>query len=378
MKKTKVFDVLVIYSGNTAASASKESKSTTQPFSAALGLDSYNTAYEHFIETCEKHGLTAALSTTADIIGPGKCKSYWEYENKSWHKINNPCYSSHIFDKFSPKSKVLRAAYTLCFSTKEIQPFNSDYLVRLFSDKLKTYQELQDFTIPTVALTAHDSEDISATLSELKELIATHPNRQDFSRTIIMKDRYGSEGTAIYKVTSKYVPTIQKILKENPTFTFILQPFVNFDKGFSYKNIASATDIRLIYQNGKVIQTYIRMAKKNDFRCNQHQGGTLIYTTLSDIPKKVRIASQKIVTLLNQNNTLFALDYIVSNAGQVYFLEGNCGPGIIWDPGYKKDEQMAKQLIQGIVTEFSDRITEMKSNLLITEALEAKFPPALQ
>lgn len=360
MKKTIIFDVLVVYSATTAASANKLSNSNTQPFAPLVGRSNYNKAYAHFLQTCNKLGLTAALSTSSDIVGPGRCSSYWLFDNGDWKKVNRSCYSSHIFDKFSSKNKALKTARQLCFSSDEVRPFNSDHLEKLFTDKLRTYQELSTYAIPTVALNTDSPESIRQSIKNLQHCIANHTNKKDFSSIIIMKDRFGSEGNAIFKITNNFSKKIISLAQEYKNISFILQPFVKFDTGYSYKQYSSATDIRLIYQNGKIIQTYIRMAKKNDFRCNQHQGGTLIYTNKSEIPLKVRRVAQKIAQQLNEHNSLFALDFIVSNAGTVYFLEGNNGPGIIWDLGFKKDEEMAKQLIKGIVKEFVERVAQMQ------------------
>ncbi len=114
--------------------------------------------------------------------------------------------------------------------------------------------------------------------------------------------------------------------------------------------------MRIIYLGGKVVQTYIRQAKKDDFRCNEHQGGTLIYTKFSEIPLSVRKFSEKVAKLLGNQQGLFALDFIISNTNTIYFVEGNSGPGIDWNLSLAENEKKAKILIRGIVRELAKRV----------------------
>src|SRR3989344_996908 len=99
MKKTKTFDVLIVYTDSAASSAAKANKVLTQPFAKSSGRTNYNLAYAYFLEACNAFGLTAAFSNTADIIGPGSCGSYWLYLDNSWKAVSQPCYSRQIFDK---------------------------------------------------------------------------------------------------------------------------------------------------------------------------------------------------------------------------------------------------------------------------------------
>lgn len=102
------------------------------------------------------------------------------------------------------------------------------------------------------------------------------------------------------------------------------------------------------------------MAKTGDFRCNQHQGGSLSYLKLGEIPANVLTSSRAIAKKLNKKSTLFTLDFIVSNSNHAYFLEGNTGPGLTWDPADEIDKYEAKKLIKSIVKVFVERIAKVK------------------
>lgn len=354
MKTITIFDVLVVYSDGIATSASYLDPAITKPFLKSSGRENYNHSYAYFLETCFKKGLKAAFTTSADIIAPAKCKSYWTYSKKGWAKSQQICFAPLIFDKFSPITKLQRERRSVLFSTMKIQPFNSSYIYDLFFDKKKTFDVLKEYTIPTVKIKNSSYNEISNALNSLNALIENHPSSKDFSDEIVLKDQYGAGGNAIYKL-SKNIVEIKKTMEKDKHISFLIQPFTLFDKGFSYQNEMVSTDIRIIYLKGKIIQSYIRRAKKNDFRCNEHLGGELIYIKNKEIPLNVLGFSTKIVKQLENKRDLFALDFIISNQGNVYLMEGNSGPGIDWNPSILENERQSKKLIREIVNELAYR-----------------------
>ena len=192
----------------------------------------------------------------------------------------------------------------------------------------------------------------------LKQLLTRHPNKHDFSDEIVMKDRFGAEGINVNKFkASQYEEMLAKVQKHK-NISFIVQPFTKFDKGFSYQNKRVSADIRLIYLGGKVIQTYIRIAEDGEFRCNEHRGGKLIYISKNGVQSSVMSLSNKIAKILIKKRSLFTLDFIISNYGNVYFLEGNTGPGLDWNLSIKKNVIEGKKLIRIIVKELVRRVEQ--------------------
>lgn len=349
-------DVLVVYSTDLATSASVGDAQSKHPFSLDSKQANYNLSYAYFLDACEKRGMKAGFTTSADVVGAGECRNYWTFLSDVWTKVESGAKSQHIFDKISPSSPSRVAERQLLLSDARVVPFNDPELFTLFFDKLLTYKKLAGFAIPTVGLRTHQPADITAALKKLRVLISNHPHSQDFSTQLVLKDRFGAGGNYVYKISRMHEKRIATIMAQNPTVTFVLQPFLAFDQGYSYKDRQTATDIRLIFQFNKLLQPYIRMAKTNDFRCNEHQGGQLLYVKETDIPKSVQIMAQKIIKKINKPRSLFALDFVISNTGHPYFLEGNIGPGIDWDVSKKYNEKMSKQLIHNIVDEFASRI----------------------
>ncbi len=373
MKKTDIFDVLVVYSSKFAKSASSiTNDNLALPFPKDTKYEVYNDVYAYFLNECKKNQITAVLSTSADITGPGKCKSYWKLQNNKWTPVKSPCYSQQIFEKFAPVNKTQLHRREVLFSAPYIKPFSDSYLFQVFSDKQKTYDFLSEYSIPTVSIKDNTPESIENAITELCELTSNHPNSKDFLSMYIMKDRLGAGGTNIYKIENNFYNNIRKIMNKNKNISFVLQPFVSFDSGYKYMDLEGFTEIRFIYHGSKVVQNYIRVAQKDDFVCNNGQGG--IFINKKDIPKKIVSISKKINKKINKKNELYALDFIVSNNGNVYLLEANISPGIDWHPENPKNVKMNQKMIKVIVTELANRVNNAEKVLKIPDVIEQQNP----
>ncbi len=319
--------------------------------------ESYNEVYGYFLEICLNMGLKAAFCTSADIIGPGFCRCFWIFKDNNWVKVNSPCFSKLIFDRFSPKNIGVKARRELLFSNKDIKPFNNPELYNLFFDKQKTYDKLEKYAIPTVSIGKSTIENMDVACQKLVDLMLIHCGINDFNSDVIMKDKFGSGGNGIYKYKINMRQEMVNEAKKHPNTTYIIQPFAKFDTGFLFKNNLESADIRLIFLGGKIVQSYIRVAKTGDFRCNEHQGGLLTYLNLNELPLDVVLKAMEVAEILDKKCSLFTLDFIVSNSGNAYLLEGNTGPGLDWNQNLPQNEIEAKKLINLVVGELKLRIT---------------------
>lgn len=348
-------DILIVYS-DLAVSASIDDPSNDHPFPLNSKQANYNQSYEYFLEYCQKKNLTAGLSTSGDIVGPGTCSSFWAYESGSWVKNNSKVKSTQIFDKMSPHTDDQMNKQLLLLSDESIKPFTDKKLLNTFFDKLVTYQQLSEFAIPTVAIDDKKTTSIDESIAELEKITNAHQNNSDFQKGFVLKDRFGTGGNSVYKIENDFAENIRKIINKSTNVQFILQPFIEFDKGFEYKGNYASTDIRLIFQNDNLFQCYFRIAKPGDFRCNEHLGGDLIYVTKNDIPESIKLVAEKIVQKINKPRSLYALDFIVSNTKNIYLIEGNNHPGIDWDSNKEMNKIRSKELIESIIEEFIYRI----------------------
>ncbi len=83
-----------------------------------------------------------------------------------------------------------------------------------------------------------------------------------------------------------------------------------------------------------------------------------------DIPKKVLDSAVEIASGLDKKNSLFALDFIVTDGGSIFLLEGNNCPGIDWNLELPKNEKKSKELIRIIVRELGVRAGFQKSEFM--------------
>ena len=380
IKKIVLFDVLIVYNDSAATSASSTDINALLPFSKASNKLNYNNAYAHFLETCELNNIKAAFTTTKDLNNNKSFDSFWTYKNNTWKKSTRTCSAPLIFDKFSPKTDKQKERRQALFSNSSVKPFNNPKIFSLFFDKQKTFDQLSEYAIPTVSINDESKKSIKKALNKLITLLQNHPNKNDFSNDIIVKDRYGAGGNRIHKINSTAtVLKISNILQLDKTQSFMLQPFVKFNKGYlEHNKLGKFVDIRIIFMGQKIIQTYIRTAAGDDFRCNEHLGGSLEYMNISQIPKKVLQMSKKIAHSLSKNSSLYALDFIVSNHGNVYLMEGNTGPGLDWNLTLKKNALEGKRLIAEIVKELSSRIKlPLQSPISTINNLSSPFPISL-
>ncbi|MBU1323471.1 hypothetical protein KKE48_04200, partial [Patescibacteria group bacterium] len=110
MAETAVFDVLIVYSGRTAISANVAKADVLAPFPLGTSYASYNVVYGYFLDICRKNNLSAALTTSVDISGAGRCRSYWLFKSNHWIKVKKTGCSRLIFDKLSPVSRKYRVS----------------------------------------------------------------------------------------------------------------------------------------------------------------------------------------------------------------------------------------------------------------------------
>jgi glutathione synthase/RimK-type ligase-like ATP-grasp enzyme len=117
----------------------------------------------------------------------------------------------------------------------------------------------------------------------------------------------------------------------------------------------------------EIVQSYIRIAPADGFLCNEHQGGRSIYIKLSDIPERVLNRAYSIIERLPAHDSLYALDFLISNEGNPYLLEGNTGPGLNWNPKCKIEEKKSHELIDQIVWELKRRVGKHRSAMGYTQ-----------
>lgn len=371
-EKIKTFDLIVVYSSSIAKSAGDDFYSEEMPFPAKGRRKIYNDSYSYLLAKCAAVGLSAAFVTSDDIIGPGQFQSYWTFQ-KHWMKNPGRARSRVIFQKFSPSTKRQKKQMELLSDSKSVYLFNVPKLKNIFQDKLNTYKLFKEFAIPTIELKDLSAGTIAAAKKKLDALLQTRKYKNDITDSYIIKDKTGSGGYKIYKVRfngqrmigDDEIARQLKLDKNKKRLSaYIMQPFISCLNGFDFKDHSGLIDLRVIVLNKDIIQTYIRIAKKGNFKCNEHQGGNLVYMPISSIPENVVTMAHEIIEKLNSElnlkHSLYTLDFIQSTNGNLYFIEGNDGPGLDWDHAKKINERKSKELIDAIVNELKIIVDEIK------------------
>lgn len=347
------FDVIVVYNPNLAHSAADTSYTESAPFAQASSYANCNISYYYFLHACQRAGLRAAFATTKDICGAGSFKAVWTIQKK-WQRTLQLAHSHVVFDKFSPAAKKHQAKTAVLLSRpNQVTLFHNPVIRELFDDKLKTYQFFPNYAIPTVKIDLSSTKTIAIAQQSLQTLLNNHPHKLDFTNALIVKDRFGMGGNNIYKITDTSALLSLGQLKN--AISFIIQPFINLS-GFSFGHYSGNIDLRVIICNNAIVQSYIRIAQPGEFRANAQQGGKVVYLTKAMIPAEMRTMVSAILEKIEDKQAIYALDFIKSAAGNLYFIEGNTGPGINWFNPI--DERRAKQLIRLMVKNIKTLVSQ--------------------
>ena len=331
------FDIIIVYSGMKAKSASNSTYTDKIPFSPRSKMGVYNDSYRYFLERCHKKGLKAAFATSTDICGTGLFKSFWTYDH-AWKRHQHKAKTTILFDKFTPKNALQTAQLALLTSSDKVYTFNNRGIKYLFNNKIHTYNTFKEFAIPTIEIKGGTEKAIFLAKKRLDKILQMHPHAEDFLDRYIIKNKKGSGGFNIYQVQftkAGVKKIIEHCKKNNKEISYLLQPFLACDTGFHFKKHHGTIDLRVITLYKKTLQSYIRVAKKGNFLANQHQGGNSFYISLKKIPQDVLAMNRKVKKILDAtsdiSHSLYALDYIRTNNGNLYFVEGNSNPGIYWE-----------------------------------------------
>ena len=199
------FDVVIVYDNQLSYSASDQAYKEDAPFSIHDSYANCNATYKYFLNYCRRQGLRAAFTTVQDIIGPGLFRSAWIYTTK-WERSLQLTHTNFVFDKFWALAPQHKKKFSLLMSPPaKIELFNDFSIRAIFDDKLKTYQHFPEYTIPTVAINVLSPHTAHLAQTALQKRIKKHLYNQDFLTDLVIKDRFGSGGNNIYKISLRKI-----------------------------------------------------------------------------------------------------------------------------------------------------------------------------
>lgn len=250
-----------------------------------------------------------------------------------------------IFDKFS-NQETYNAKYDarLRANPNGVRYFHDARIREIFDNKLKTYIAFSEYAIPTVKINLDTEEHITFAKNKLHATLSHNHFTEARSESFVLKDKYGSGGHNVFKINTH--TKLKPIGKRDESISYVLQPFITAS-GFTFTDYSGNIDLRVIVCNGEIMQCYIRIPKQNEFRANASQGGTLIYIDVDSIPADVVTMARAINADLPVHDGFYALDFMKSSTGHLYFIEGNSTPGLNWYSN--EDEHYAKQLMRMMI-----------------------------
>lgn len=231
----------------------------------------------------------------------------WCFKDGKWFKCENIT-ADLIYDKVLSKYDYSMLEYKLEIS-KKTKIFNSPLFRAIFNSKLSQYVMFGEHM---------PFSKIANNMKELKNIVNETP-----SLKVVIKPLYGSGGFGIFIGEKKDIP-------KEFSFPVIVQEFIVSEKGipgFSLQDELS--DLRLVFQGGKMAYALSRIAKEGSFFTNLHQGATGKMVPNEKIPESIL----KMAENINKKISLFAnaqysLDFIFDNNERPYFIEMNTCPGI--------------------------------------------------
>ena len=362
--------VVILYRAETAHSALDQNYTGEKPFCMKGKYSGYNRSYSYLIEKLKALGLKPKFTTTSDILGSGHFKSYWTFKKGKWERHSDEIHTKVIFDKFTPNTPQEVTLLKTAAGCKCIKTYNSRFINKLFGDKFNTYEALKKHCIPTVKLESFSKIAIEKATKNLRKIM--RGRNKKLSTHGILKDRTGGGGYGIHKIN--LLDTNFKRLaklnagdqKDKMEIDYVLQPFIDCEAPYNNKS-AQVSDLRLIYAGKKIKQAYVRTAADDDFRCNTSQGGNIYYLSPNEVPEDIRLKANEILDFMGESveleHQLFALDFVSTPNDEIYLMEGNCNPGIIWTKGNQADEDKTKELISIISNGLKQMIQNQKGDL---------------
>ncbi|EKE11995.1 MAG: hypothetical protein ACD_14C00049G0005 [uncultured bacterium] len=233
----------------------------------------------------------------------------WTFSDGTWRKVQSEISADLIYDKVLSKYDYSLLDFKLKIAQKT-RLFNDPLFRATFNSKLSQYAMFGEF-MPLTRI-ANNKNELELAISQ---------NKTD---KIVIKPLYGSGGFGIF------IGEISNAFSGEYTYPVLVQEFITSEKGipgFSPKDEVS--DIRLVYQGGKMAYALSRIAAAGSLFTNLHQGATGKMIPKEKIPEcmkeMIKVINNKISVFPNAQ---YSLDFIFDNDGRPYFIEMNTCPGI--------------------------------------------------
>src|SRR5690606_6507464 len=111
-------------------------------------------------------------------------------------------------------------------------------------------------------------------------------------------------------------------------YPVIVQEFIETSGIPNISVKGTVADLRIVYVGDQPVYALTRIAKKDSFFTNFHQGARALLIPLERVPQDCFAVCNKIIAKLSLfENTHYSLDFMFTKTGKPIFIEMNTTPG---------------------------------------------------
>lgn len=285
----------------------------------------YGEAYRQFMHEIENQGgKPVVVRSMSTYTGGGKFSKHWELDDDDNFVEAGGISVDVIYDKGTFEDD------------RTVPVLNDTRLREICKDKFATYDLLSDFQPKTVL--AGNREDMLKAVSSTRDVL------------VVVKPLAGVAGDNVHIVEPKEVKDLE--IKKYPV---LVQQFIDTSQGIPGL-VAGIHDLRVVVQNGEIIDSYIRSPKPGSLRSNLHQGGNYIPLTLQQVPNQIVQMSSKIDSVFSKYpERCYGADFVLGSDNNWYLIELNSMPGMI-------AESMSKQNAKYYNSKLASQLVRMANN----------------
>lgn len=236
-------------------------------------------------------------------------KKAWTFKNGSWLKIEDEICPDLIYDKVLSKYDYSLLEFKVKIAEKT-KLFNDPLFRTTFNSKLSQYVTFKEFMPFSKIVNSKEN---------LMEAIKNVP-----SEKVVIKPLYGNGGFGIY------IGDKAGVSDKNFSYPVLVQEFIISEKGIpGVSEEDEISDLRIVFQGGKMAYALSRIAAPGSLFTNLHQGATGKMINEKLIPATVKEMVDKINEKVSVfSDAQYSLDFIFDNNGKPFFIEMNTCPGI--------------------------------------------------
>lgn len=284
-----------------------------------------NAAYAHLSSLCAEANMNLYI-THFDNILPDSTIFSWIYRENCWEMEELPISQLALSYADLPPNETNANRLRAMLIEHDVTIVNDLWVSDCLTDKVRTYELLPELIPATVDVA--DAEG----MARLREL-STHP---DLSlEKLILKPRFGERGKGIEVIDFSDLGS-ERVRQQRE---YIVQPFLESDTGIPELDVQGRHDLRMLVDNGEIIQLFVRVPAPNSHISSYAAGGKIRHFAVEQLPEKFRKVALAVDERLSHFvPRLYSVDVGLGRSGKIWIYELNTMPGIVWEEEHIADK----------------------------------------